>query len=178
MTTGRINQVARKVGTHTPQKRTHARKPSDKPSDGRNTPRDRNLEPCQVRHKDRPTVHLQSRTHTEVRNSSNKFNCRHRPNELGGDLRRARPRRTEHASATSCKRHASTKTPSTSCATSLHSKVPMLSAQTAQLTHCERHTGRLEATNVEATKATRTNRAGAAPLTPAVQSLDPTQHRS
>ena len=127
--------------------------------------------------KDRPTVHFQSRTHTEARTTP----TTQLPSPTKRVWRRlaARPvRGPKRASATAANatrqlrrlaraaQQASTR--KSQC--SVHKPHSRPTANDAQ--------ARSNATNVDATKTWRTNREGAAPLTPAVQPPDPTQHRS
>ena len=186
MTTGRINQVARKVGTHaTPEGDTRAQTLGQAQRETAHATRSLSPRILSSSRTDRQCIFRAARTqrHEQHRQPS----CRHRPNEFGGDLRRD----DRHTSGAPI----GTRLCETSCNTDQttdHSKVQ--SARAAQQastrkSQCSVHKphsrptandtqARSNATNVDATKTWRTNREGAAPLTPAVQPPDPTQHRS
>ena len=176
MTTGRINQVARKVGTHATPKETHARKPSDKPSARQHTPRDRSRHASSQAQGPTDSAFSEPHAHRGTNDTDNPAAVTDQTS-LAATCGTPGPR-TKTRLCDSCKRHASTKTPAratqqastrkSQC--SVHKPHSRPTANDAQ--------ARSNATNVDATKTWRTNREGAAPLTPAVQPPDPTQHRS
>ena len=177
MTTGRINQVARKVGTRATPRREHTRaNPRTSPAPD-STRREIALATHTVRLKDRPTVHLQSRTRTKARTTP----TTQLPSPTKRVWRRLAARqvqKTKTRLCDSCKRHASTKTPARA--------TQQASTRKSQCSVHKPHSqpaendaqARSNATKVEATNTRRTNKEGAAPLAPAVQPPDPAQHRS
>ena len=142
MTTGRINQVARKVGTHaTPEGDTRAQTLGQAQRETAHATRSLSPRILSSSRTDRQCIFRAARTQRHERHRQP--SCRHRPNEFGGDLRHARSE-DQNAPLRQLQTPRVNEDTGASHATSLHSKVPMLSAQTAQPTHCERRTGKIE----------------------------------
>ena len=182
MTTGRINQVARKVSTPPPQAMAH--KPSDKPSAAHAA------ESTRTRHAKHTTKATQRPTDSAIQREPSKArannNCRHRPNEFGSDLRRddqntkGAPIRTrlcetscntnqtkDHSKAQSARAAQQASTRKSQC--SVH--------KPHSINHTRKHKQSTRRRKSKPSSAGRANEQRAGPLTPAVQPPDTAQHK-